>query len=136
MRTLDSDLDSVIFPQHHVQDDDGTTQIPDFVVCTVSGNTFRTVLIVELKKSLLWKDGIPALQRQIKLQTDASFEPGEISQANGTVFFISVIGPHWRYGVEHDDGQDPIPLIEWHRVTHNQSSYQDFQVLTGLVASL
>ena len=36
----------------------------------------------------------------------------EISEASGSVFWISVIDPHWLF--KHDDGQDPTPLIRWH----------------------
>ena len=44
---------------------------------------------------------------------------------------------HWP-SLVYDDGPDPTPSIKGHQVTvrHNQSAYQDFQVLTGLVASL
>jgi hypothetical protein len=52
------------------------------------------------------------------------------------VYWIGVIGPHWRYGVKDDDGQDPIPLIAWHGVTDDQTSYTDLQTLVALVADM
>jgi hypothetical protein len=55
--------------------------------------------------------------------------------AHAEVYWIGAIGPHWRYG-EKDDGQDPVPLIEWHDTIHDAASYADLQQLVALVNAL
>jgi len=51
------------------------------------------------------------------------------------VYWIAAIGPHWRYG-ERDDGQELVPLIDWHDTTHDAASYADLQQLVALVHAL
>jgi hypothetical protein len=116
--------------------DDSESHIPDFIIEVVKLSTppltFRCVLIVEVKNSQHWQTGIGALERQLNRQTDAAFA----RTAHTRVYWIGTIGPHWRYGEKEDDGQTPMPLIDWHHTTHDQASFDDLQVLQGLVAAL
>jgi hypothetical protein len=100
--------------------------------------TFRTVLFLEVKNTNQWPTGIPALERQLTSKTDAAFA-GIAAAFAGTVYdkvyWIGAIGPHWRYG-EKDDGQDPVPLIDWHDTIHDAVSYADLQQLVALVNAL
>jgi hypothetical protein len=125
----------IVTPQRRIPED-SESHIPDFVIEVVrlisSPIQFRTVLIVEVKNSQHWEAGIPSLERQIKRQTDAAFSGTAVSQ----VYWIGVIGPHWRYGIKEDDGQDPRPLINWHDITHDQASYTDLQALVALIAAM
>jgi len=73
--------------------------------------------------------------RQIGLQADAAFAGTAVEK----VYWIGIIGPHWRYGEKEgdiDNGRDPKPLIAWHHVTHDQASYCDLIQLVDLVARL
>jgi hypothetical protein len=94
--------------------------------------TFRTVLIVEAKNTQYWPTGIRQLERHINLQSDASFAGTAIQK----VYWIGIIGPHWTYGVREDTAQDLTTLTDWHHTTHDQASFDDLQVLVGLVAAL
>ena len=49
------------------------------------------------------------------------------------MYWIGTIGPHWRYGEQMDDGQGPVPLINWHDTTHDQASFNGFRVLADLI---
>jgi hypothetical protein len=89
----------------------------------------RTILIVKFKNSQHWDAGIPSLEGQINRVADAAFSGSAISM----VYWIAVIGPHWRYGAK-DDGQALRPLIDWHDTTDDQASYDDLQYLTALIA--
>ena len=42
----------------------------------------------------------------------------------------------WSHREQEDDGQDPRPPIKWHDITHDEASFNDLQVLSGLVATL
>jgi hypothetical protein len=45
------------------------------------------------------------------------------SLACRTLYWIAVIGPHWRYGGKDDDGQPKLSkLIPWHDTTHDDAS--------------
>jgi len=125
----------VITPQRRIPDD-SESHIPDFVIKVVKLSTppltFRTVLIVEVKNTQHWPNGIGSFERQINRQTDASFA----GTAHTKVYWVGTIGPHWRYGEKEDNGQYPTPLIDWHHTTHDQASFDDLQVLAGLVAAL
>ena len=35
-----------------------------------------------------------------------------------------------------DDGQGPIPLIDWHDTTHDEASFNDLRVLADLVHAM
>jgi hypothetical protein len=87
---------------------------------------------VEIKNSQRWQSGIQALRRQLVLQTDAAFS----GQAHTKVYWIGAIGPHWKYGEREDDGQDLVPLIDWHHTTHDQASFNDLRNLVDLVSAL
>jgi len=137
---MDSDPDCVvpryiITPQRRIPED-SKSHIPDFVIEVVKFTgppiQLRTVLIVKVKNSQHWPAGVPSLERQLNRQTDTAFSGTAVSR----VYWIGVIGPHWRYGVKEDDGQDPIPLIAWHDVTDDQASYTDLQTLVALVAAM
>ncbi|KAF9520351.1 hypothetical protein BS47DRAFT_757677 [Hydnum rufescens UP504] len=93
--------------------------------------TFRTILIAEIQNTQLWESGIPALQRQLNLDTDRAFS----DTAHSKVYWIETIGPHWRYGEKEHKGQDARPLIDWHHTTHDQASFDDLQTLRSLVAT-
>lgn len=96
----------------------------------------RTVLVIEIRDAPYWPASIPAQEAQIKRHIDAAFAGTEVSRARSKVYWISAIGPHWRYGFKDDDGQDLAPLIEWHHTVHDQDSYQDLQDLVNLLAPL
>ncbi|KAL0955344.1 hypothetical protein HGRIS_001593 [Hohenbuehelia grisea] len=128
----------VVTPQRRIPGDNEST-IPDFVievVKTIIGPppsvTFRTVLIVEVKNSQHWPFGIPALDRQLSRQTDAAFAGTAVAK----VYWIGSIGPHWRYGVKQDDGQQPQSLTGWHDVIHDEGSWQDLEELARLVRDM
>lgn len=125
----------VITPQRRLPDD-SESHIPDFVIEVVkfsmSPLTFRTVLTVKVKNIQHWPNGVQSLERQINQQTDASFA----GTAHTKVYWIGAIGPHWRYGEKEDNGQSPMPLIDWHHTTHDQASFCDFKTLVGLVTAL
>jgi len=99
---------------------------------TMTPLKFHCVLIVEIKSSQDWESGIPALQCQLNQQADAAFA----GTTHSKVYWIGVIGPHWRYGEKEDDGQDARPLIGWHDATHDQASFDDLQTLKHLVSAL
>jgi hypothetical protein len=99
-------------------------------------DTFRTVLIVEIKDPRHWDHGIPVLMQQIAHQTELAFLGSATQKASHKVYWIGTIGSHWIYGEKEDDDQPPKPLIEWHDVTHDDASYCDFLQLVELVGSL
>ncbi|KAJ6590376.1 hypothetical protein B0H10DRAFT_1961061 [Mycena sp. CBHHK59/15] len=130
------DADFIVTPQQRIPDD-SESHIPDLVIEVVkltqaADVTFRTVLIVKIKNSQHWPRGIPALDRQVSRHTDAAFA----GTAHSKVYWIGALGPHWRYGINEDGGQPPVPLIPWHDVTHDDASYADFQKLVSLVSAL
>ncbi len=124
----------IVTPQRRLPDDP-QSHIADLVIEVMKMATapliFRTVLIVKIRNSQHWEDGIPALERQLKRQTDAAFT----GTAYPKVYWIGAIGPHWKYG-ERIDGQDVRVLVDWHDTTHDQASFDDLQTLSHLVAAL
>jgi len=128
----------LVTPQRRLPDDtqsDFRDLIIEVVKLSMSPLTFRrSVLIVKVRNTQHWQSGIGGLERQLNRQTDAAFA----GMAHTKVYWIGTIGPHWRYGETHndDDGQNPTPLIDWHHTIHDQASFNDLQVLTGLVAAL
>ncbi|KAH9050491.1 hypothetical protein EDB84DRAFT_1449223 [Lactarius hengduanensis] len=103
-------------------------------------NQLRALLVVGIKNnqddSQDWQAGIPSLERQINRQIDAAFHGTEPGTGVSKVYWITTIGPHWRYGVRENDEQGLRSLIAWHKTVHDQASYDDFQDLTTLVADL
>jgi len=91
----------------------------------------RIALFIEVRDTSNWQEACLNLHLINAASTGNVF-----SRARSKVYWISVIGPHWRYGYRDDDGEDLSPLIEWHHNTHDQDLYQDFQDLAGLVAAL
>jgi len=127
----------VVIPQRHKAEISQINKFDSFLeVAKLSTPpvTLRTVLIVEFKNSQYWDStGKDALMKQVKIQTDTAF----VGTAFGTVYWIGIIGPHWRYGdKKNDDEQDPNPLIGWHDVTHDNASYLDLKQLVDLVDRL
>ena len=117
------------------------SRIPAFEVLKLTSSSpliFRTVLILEVENTNQWPTVIPALEQQLKSQTDFAFSGTDTTYV-GTVYdklyWIGAIGPHWRYG-EKDDGEDPVPLIDWHDTIHDAASYADLQQLVSLVNAL
>ena len=96
----------------------------------------RTVLVIEIRNTSHWQAGIRDQEVRLNNLINAAFVGNESSSARSKMYWISVIGPHWRFGYRDDNGKDLAPLIEWHHTTHDQDSYQDFQDLTGLVRVL
>lgn len=92
------------------------------------------VLIVQFESPRHWPEGVLAqLFVQICRKANSSFA----QTAEGKLYWISVIGPHWRYGIKEDDGQLELsPLIPWHHTTHDDASFDDLQTLAGLVGAL
>jgi hypothetical protein len=95
----------------------------------------RTVLVIDIRKTRHWQAGIPGQEMDIKGLTDAAFNGSlsEYANARSKVYWISVIGRHWRYGVS--DGRDSRPLIDWHTID-DEDSYKDLQELADLVERL
>jgi len=122
----------------------GNSHIPAIEILKLTSSsplTLRTVLIVEVKNTDEWPTGIPALERQLTTQTDAAFvgtDAAFIGAAHAEVYWIGAMGPHWRYGKkDQDDGQDLVPLIEWHHTqVHDAASFADLQKLVALVNAL
>ncbi|KAF8338465.1 hypothetical protein F5887DRAFT_1077804 [Amanita rubescens] len=116
----------IVTPQRRLPDDP-QSHIPDLVIEVEKMATapliFRTVLIVKIKNSQHWEDGIPALERQLNRQTDAAF----YGTAHSNVYWIGAIGPHWKYGEKLDE-QDVQALVDWHDTTHDQASFDDHLV--------
>ncbi|KAH8998327.1 hypothetical protein EDB86DRAFT_834234 [Lactarius hatsudake] len=95
--------------QHHLPGE-GNRRFPDFAVVRKipqfgSPYRLRTVLIVEIKQNSEWRAGIPALMNQINDAADMAFQVNSVRR----VYWIAVIGPHWRFGVKTDRGLDPRP---------------------------
>ncbi|KAF8261475.1 hypothetical protein EI94DRAFT_797818 [Lactarius quietus] len=96
----------------------------------------RAVLIVAIMDSPDWRAGVPLLETEINRQTVASFSGTISGPAISTVYWMGVIGPHWRYGVKEENERDARPLTAWHDTAHDQASYDAFQHLTTLVAKM
>ena len=102
-----------------------------------SGPLRRPLLIVVLMYSKDWQAGIPSLETEINRLIDAAFSGETIGgTAISKVYWIGVIGPHWRFGVKEDNGQRATPLIDWHDTTHDEASFDDFQYLAALVGKM
>ncbi|KAH9165811.1 hypothetical protein EDB89DRAFT_2007376 [Lactarius sanguifluus] len=114
-------------------------QMSDLVieVVKISDDPFqmRTILIVQIKNNQHLQSGIETLERQINRHADAAFRGTELGTAISKVYWITTIGPRWRFGVK-EDGQELRPLIALHETTHDQASFDDFQILTSLVRDL
>jgi len=82
-----------------------------------------TVLVIEIQT------GRPVFLR--KRLTNAAPTGSDVSKARSKVYWISVIGPHWRYGDKDEDEENLRPLIDWRHTTHDQDSYEHLQVLAG-----
>lgn len=81
-----------------------------------------------------WQAGISEQEKEIKGLTDAGLsEYANALNARFKVYWISVIGSHWRYGVH--DGQNSRPLIDWHTID-DEDSFKDLQELAELVEHL
>jgi hypothetical protein len=116
--------------------------MPDFIleVSRVTGTEsggpslhFQVVLIVQFKNYQHWPEGVAQLFVQICRKANSEFA----QTAGGKLYWIAVIGPHWRYGIKEDDGQLELsPLIPWHHTTHDDASFDDLQTLAGLVSAL
>ena len=102
-----------------------------------SGPLRRPLLIVVLMYSKDWQAGIPSLETEINRLIDAAFSGETIGgTAISKVYWIGVIGSHWRFGVKEDNGQRATPLIDWHDTTHDEASFDDFQQLAALVGKM
>jgi hypothetical protein len=121
-----------------VDDDDNESTIPDFIIevsraTEPGGLHLQVILIVEVKNYQHWPEGVARLFVQLCRQVNSAFA----QTARGKLYWIAVIGPHWRYGTKEDDGQLELsPLIPWHHTTHDDASFDDFQILAGLVGEL
>jgi hypothetical protein len=121
-----------------VDEDDNESTIPVFIIevsraTEPGGLRLQVVLIVKVKNYQHWPEGIVRLFVQIGKQANSAFA----QTARGRLYWIAVIGPHWRYGIKEDDGQFELsPLIPWHHTTHDDASFDDLQTLVGLVSAL
>ena len=100
---------------------------------------WRPLLIVAVMHSKDLRAGISSLETEINRLIDAAFS-GDTSLRGGTavskVYWMGVIGPHWRFGVKEDNGRKVKPLIDWHHTAHDEASFDDFQRLAALVAKM
>ncbi|KAH9050441.1 hypothetical protein EDB84DRAFT_1448991 [Lactarius hengduanensis] len=96
----------------------------------------RTMIIVQIKNNRRLQSGLGPLETQINRRIDAAFRGTELGTAISKVYWITTIGPRWRYGVKEDGEQGLRPLIAWHESTYDQASFDDFQRLASLVAEL
>ncbi|KAK2465585.1 hypothetical protein APHAL10511_002477 [Amanita phalloides] len=125
-----------VAPQRKLVDNESTT--PDYIievskVTAHGGLDFQGVLIVGIKNSQHWPDGVERLLVQICKQANSAFSQA----ARGKLYWIAVISPHWRYGSKDDDGQLKLsPLIPWRHTTHDDISFNDLQTVAGLVGAL
>ena len=93
----------------------------------------QVVLIVKVKNNQHWPEGETQLFVQICRQANSAFA----QSARGKLYWIAMIGPHWRYGIKEDDGRLELsPLIPWYHTTHDDASFNDFQAITRLVREL
>ena len=129
----------VVNPQLKVvDDDDDESTIPDFVIqvskfAQPGVLNSQIVLVAEIKNSHQWPEGAERLFTQICKQANSAFS----QTALRSVYWIGVIGPHWRYGRKEDDGQLKLSeLIPWHDTTHDDASFDDLQTLARLVRAL
>jgi hypothetical protein len=135
LTTLFYPLNLVVIPYRRELDQ--VQPIPAFSVCRFNGPNLRgspytPLLVVNIMNHECWDLGHDSLMQSIKHKIRAEFADG----AREKVYWIGVIGPHWRYGVQKDDDDEPTPLIPWHDVTHDDASYHDFMQLRELVASI
>jgi hypothetical protein len=88
------------------------------------------------------RGGVPALERQIDLMTDAALtqttvEDFIVETAYDKVYWIMAVGPHWRCGVRDEGvGQSIQPLMDWRHTIHDEDSFQDRRRLASLVDRL
>jgi hypothetical protein len=112
--------------------------IPNFIfevskIAEVGGPGLQLVLVVQIKNTHQWPDGEEHLFAQICKQTNLALSPA----ASKKLYWIGVIGPHWRYGSKEDDCQPGLtPLIPWHDTTHDDASFNDLRTLAELVRVL
>jgi hypothetical protein len=139
IRHIFSSSDNYVVHPRRVRaaDNFSVQHIPDLVVEDIRDPNAivwkpRTVLIVTIENSEFWESGKDALMERIKFQTELAFA----RTATERVYWVVVIGPHWRYGIKEDDGQDLRPLIPWHDVAHDDTSYDDLMRLANLVTLL
>jgi hypothetical protein len=123
-------------PQSRILSNNKTEYIiPDFILevvkITTSPLTTRIVLIVEIKNTGRWPDGINTLTKQIIKQADHAFD----QTARHEVYCIQSIGPHWRYFHKLDTGieEDINFLCDWHHNIHDAESYDGFVSLKRLI---
>ena len=123
-----------VTPQRKIiSDEDHTSIIPDFVIEVLKITTppldKRTVLIVEIKNTQHWPNKISALEDQLLKQICVTLA----DNAKDLVYYIMAIGPHWRYGVKYDNGQQLQHLIEWRNTIHDESSFKELIKLSEKV---
>jgi hypothetical protein len=127
----------MIAPQTIVKSISNEYIIPDFYIeiVKISPNLplhRRIVAILEIKNTSRWPGWKERIEEQISIQADRSFD----ETAENFVYCIMAVGPHWKYGVKHDNGQGIETLIPWHDVIHNEASYEDFQRLKERVEKM
>lgn len=127
----------IVSPQPSIPEDKENS-IPEVVFEVIKSDprsiiTLRTVLIVKIKNNHHWPSGINTLEQEISELTNVAFA---MRTAHTKVYWISVIGPHWRYGERVEHGRDLVPLVDWHNTTHDKRSYMDLQKLVASVCAL
>ena len=126
----------IIAPQTAVRSVSNEYIIPDFYIeiLKISSPSLlkRIVAILEIKNTPRWPSWKEKIEEQISKQADYAFD----KSAKDIVYCIMAIGPHWEYGVKHDNGQHVQDLIPWHEMIHDEASYKDFQHLKELVKAL
>lgn len=125
----------IISPQTIVKSISNDYIIPDFyieVLKITSSTIKRIVLIVEIKNTPRWPGWKEKIEEQITQQSDYAFD----KTAKEKVYCIMAIGPHWKYGIKHDDGQKVESMIDWHETIHDIDSYNDFKKLKKLVKNI
>jgi len=97
------------------------------------GLQLQLVLVVQIKNTHQWPGGEEHQFAQICKQTSLALSQA----ASKKLYWIGVIGPHWRYGSKEDDSQPGLtPIIPWHDTTHDDTSFNDLQTLAELVRAL
>ena len=126
----------IIAPQTAVKSVSDDYTIPDFYVEVLKVSNFplsrRIVAILKIKNTPRWPGWKERIEEQISKQVDYAFD----KSAKDVVYCIMAIGPHWEYGIKHDNGQRVQDLIQWHDVIHDEGSYKDFRCLKELVDAL
>ena len=116
---------------------DAVNSLPDLIIEVAKPANhqpfaLRTVLIVEIKNTQHWPNGIDHILRRIDVDTGYEFSKTALDK----LYWIAAVGPHWQYGVREEDEHRASPLIDWNHSVHDATSFTDLRALATLVHAL